>query len=149
VRPRSKAEQLAGWGRIPVVEAHEVRSEDLARITDGRPLSRGLGRSYGDSSLPASPDHEVVSTVLADRMLSFDESTGVLRAEAGLSLRDIYRVFLAKDAFTRAEHFRAMETRIDEFQRIRRQWDPTGKLRSAQSARLLDGAGERQLGAAL
>ena len=31
----------------------------------GRPLSRGLGRSFGDSSLPASADHEVVSTVLS------------------------------------------------------------------------------------
>ena len=30
-------------------------------IADGRPLSRGLGRSYGDSSLPARRDHEVVS----------------------------------------------------------------------------------------
>ena len=28
-------------------------------------------------------------------------------------------------------------TRIDEFQRVRRIWDPTGKLRSAQSVRLL------------
>jgi decaprenylphospho-beta-D-ribofuranose 2-oxidase len=92
-------EQLAGWGRAPVVEAHEVRSENLAGITDGRPLSRGLGRSYGDSSLPASSDHEVVSTVLADRMLSFDETTGVLRAEAGLSLRDIYRSFLPRGWF--------------------------------------------------
>jgi decaprenylphospho-beta-D-ribofuranose 2-oxidase len=58
------------------------------------------------------------------------------------------RIYLAKDAFTRAEHFRAMEPRIEEFQRIRRQWDPTGKLRSAQSMRLLDSAaGEHQLGA--
>jgi len=47
------------------------------------------------------------------------------------------RIYLAKDAFTRAEHFRAMEPRIDEFQRVRRIWDPSGKLRSAQSARLL------------
>ena len=34
------------------------------------------------------------------------------------------RIYLAKDAFTRAEHFRAMEPRIEEFQRIRRKWDP-------------------------
>ena len=76
-----------------------MRSENLARITEGRPLSRGLGRSYGDSSLPAAPDHEIVSTVLADRMLSFNEASGVLRAEAGLSLRDIYRLFLPRGWF--------------------------------------------------
>ena len=47
------------------------------------------------------------------------------------------RIYLAKDAFTRAEHFRAMEPRIEEFQRVRRIWDPNRKLRSAQSVRLL------------
>ena len=46
------------------------------------------------------------------------------------------RIYLAKDAFTRAEHFRAMEPRLAEFQRVRRVWDPDGKLRSAQSVRL-------------
>jgi FAD/FMN-containing dehydrogenase len=48
------------------------------------------------------------------------------------------RIYLAKDAFTRADHFRAMEEpRIAEFQRVRRHWDPEGRLRSAQSVRLL------------
>jgi FAD/FMN-containing dehydrogenase len=46
------------------------------------------------------------------------------------------RIYLAKDAFTRAEHFRAMEPRLEEFQRVRRIWDPNRKLRSAQSVRL-------------
>jgi FAD/FMN-containing dehydrogenase len=46
------------------------------------------------------------------------------------------RIYLAKDAFTRAEHFRAMEPRLDEWQAIRRWWDPTGRLRSAQSVRI-------------
>ena len=47
------------------------------------------------------------------------------------------RIYLAKDAFTRAEHFRAMEPRLDAFTAVRRAWDPTGRLRSAQSVRLL------------
>jgi decaprenylphospho-beta-D-ribofuranose 2-oxidase len=47
------------------------------------------------------------------------------------------RIYLAKDTFTRPEHFRAMEPRLAEFQRIRRLWDPEGKLKSAQSVRLL------------
>jgi FAD/FMN-containing dehydrogenase len=46
------------------------------------------------------------------------------------------RVYLAKDAFTRPEHFRAMEPRLDEWLAIRRKWDPQGKFRSAQSVRL-------------
>jgi FAD/FMN-containing dehydrogenase len=47
------------------------------------------------------------------------------------------RIYLAKDAFTRAEHFRAMEPRLEEWTEIRRRWDPLGKLKSAQSVRLL------------
>ena len=54
-------------------------------------LCRGLGRSYGDSSLPP-PGGEVAGTRLADRILSFDPDSGVLRAEAGLSLRALNRV---------------------------------------------------------
>jgi decaprenylphospho-beta-D-ribofuranose 2-oxidase len=46
------------------------------------------------------------------------------------------RVYLAKDAFTRAEHFRAMEPRLEEFERIRQRWDPDARIRSAQSVRL-------------
>src|SRR4029079_5905966 len=68
----------------------------MVRIHGGRPLSRGLGRSYGDSSLPAANDREVVSTVLADRILSFDADRGLLRAEAGLSLDAIYPLFLPR-----------------------------------------------------
>ena len=43
---------LSGWGR-QAVPGREVRSEDLERLTVGATLSRGLGRAYGDSALPA------------------------------------------------------------------------------------------------
>jgi decaprenylphospho-beta-D-ribofuranose 2-oxidase len=46
------------------------------------------------------------------------------------------RVYLAKDAFTRAESFRRMEPRLEAWQRVRRRWDPDGILRSAQSVRV-------------
>jgi decaprenylphospho-beta-D-ribofuranose 2-oxidase len=90
---------LSGWGRIPV-PGREVRSEDLESLTRDAVLCRGLGRSYGDSSLPP-PSHPVVAgAALADRILSFDPATGVLRAEAGLSLRDMNRIFLPRGFFT-------------------------------------------------
>jgi decaprenylphospho-beta-D-ribofuranose 2-oxidase len=46
------------------------------------------------------------------------------------------RVYLAKDALTRPAQFRRMEPRLDEFLRVRRRWDPQGRIRSAQSVRL-------------
>jgi FAD/FMN-containing dehydrogenase len=95
-RPRTP--QLSGWGRI-AVPAREIVSEDLRKLTENAVLSRGLGRSYGDSSLPPPGRLEVASTVLADRILAFDEATGSLRAEAGLSLRDLLAVFLRRGWF--------------------------------------------------
>jgi FAD/FMN-containing dehydrogenase len=50
------------------------------------------------------------------------------------------RIYLTKDALTRPEHLRAMEPRLARFAEIRRKWDPEGRLRSAQSRRLLGDA---------
>ena len=47
------------------------------------------------------------------------------------------RVYLAKDAFTKPEHFRRMYPRLAEFEALRAKWDPRGALSSAQSQRLL------------
>lgn len=79
--------------------AYELQSEDLAQASVGLPLSRGLGRSYGDSSLPPADDPRVLNTTAADRILSFDEQTGVLHAEAGLSLWTINQLFLRRGWF--------------------------------------------------
>jgi decaprenylphospho-beta-D-ribofuranose 2-oxidase len=95
--PESKNEApLCGWGRYPVVWGAEVVSEDLRASTKGAVLARGLGRSYGDASLPPPGGGPVVTTRLADRILYFNPDTGMLRAEAGLSLREINRLFLAR-----------------------------------------------------
>ena len=91
---------LHGWGRYPVVCGHEIRAENLERITEGAALTRGLGRSYGDASLPASVDSVVACSQLADRLLAFDPETGVVRAEAGFSLRRLNQVFLPRGWFT-------------------------------------------------
>lgn len=90
---------LSGWGRL-AVPGHEIRSENLERITRDAVLTRGLARSYGDSSLPPPSHPVVVGTPLADRILSFDAQSGILRAEAGFSLRGLYGLFLPRGWFT-------------------------------------------------
>ena len=47
------------------------------------------------------------------------------------------RVYLTKDAFTRPEHFRTMEPRLEGWNAVRRKWDPQGRLKSALSLRVL------------
>jgi FAD/FMN-containing dehydrogenase len=78
---------------------HERLSEDLAAVTRGASLTRGLGRSYGDASLPTTADAIVAGSRLADRVIGFDPETGVLSAEAGLSIRDINHTFLPRGWF--------------------------------------------------
>ena len=81
--------ELSGWGRCPVVRAEERVSEDLAEACRGTILTRGLGRSYGDASLPPPGAGPVAGSRLADRVLRFDPEAAVLRAEAGASLRTL------------------------------------------------------------
>lgn len=96
---RRETPMLSGWGRIPR-PGREVVSEDLEALTEQAVLSRGLGRSYGDSALPPPGHLDVATTVLADRVLDFDEDTGRIRAEAGLSLYELNRLFLRRHWFT-------------------------------------------------
>jgi decaprenylphospho-beta-D-ribofuranose 2-oxidase len=90
---------LSGWGRVPE-PGRELVGEDLLSMTRGAALCRGLGRSYGDSSLPAAPSDKVVNTRLANRILSFDPGTGILRAEAGVTLVELNRTLLPRGWFT-------------------------------------------------
>ncbi|MGH7789263.1 MAG: FAD-binding oxidoreductase, partial [Candidatus Binatia bacterium] len=92
--------ELSGWGCYPRVQGYERRGEDLERITAGAVLTRGLGRSYGDSSLPPPGRHVVAGSPLADRLLAFDPETGVVRAEAGFTLMNLNRLFFGRGWFT-------------------------------------------------
>ena len=90
---------LTGWGRHPTIEGLEARSNNLEEITERAAISRGLGRSYGDSSLPARDDELVANTTDADCFLAFAPESGLLRAEAGISIAAINRLFLRRNWF--------------------------------------------------
>jgi FAD/FMN-containing dehydrogenase len=94
----SEAPLLSGWGRIFGV-GRSVSAPDLEKASGEAVLFRGLGRSYGDSALPPPSEPVVVSTVLADRIRFFDRVTGLFRAEAGLALCEINRLFLREGWF--------------------------------------------------
>ena len=88
-------ETLAGWGGHAVPGRERV-GEDLVALTREAVLTRGLGRAYGDAALPPAGHVEVAGTRLADRILAFDPATGILRAEAGLSLRALHALLLPR-----------------------------------------------------
>ena len=97
--PHPPVPMLAAWGRLPR-PGTEVVAENLERASLGANLCRGLGRSYGDSSLPAVPTDRLLATRAATRVLAFDPQTGILRAEAGLSLAEVNRLFMPRGFFT-------------------------------------------------
>ena len=95
---RDHASRLSGWGG-PSVPGRELLSEDLAAVARGAVLTRGLGRSYGDASLPPAGIDTVAGSRLADRLLDFDPATLLLRAEAGLALADLVWLLLPRRLF--------------------------------------------------
>ena len=90
---------LSGWGRHSA-QGRELVGEDLETISARAHLSRGLGRSYGDASLPPSDQPDVLNTTFADRILAFDPESGVLRAESGLALSELNRLLMPRGYFT-------------------------------------------------
>ena len=84
--------RIAGWGGVPAIDGDERVGESLVDVCRPATLTRGLGRSYGDASLPARAGAVVAGTRLGDRVLAFDRDTGVLRAEAGFRLEQLDRL---------------------------------------------------------
>lgn len=97
--------RILSWGRYPKCAHHHVHTpawsdqvpEILQAATPGSLLPYGLGRSYGDSCLNAG--RELIDCRRLNRILGFDESTGMLRCESGATLADIIEVFLPKGWF--------------------------------------------------
>lgn len=92
--------KMHGWGRYPQAEAtlsFPQSLEQCAEVVHGGHdmIARGLGRSYGDSSLAA----QMVSTRYLDHLLAFDDASGVLSCSAGTTLDEILRVFVPRGWF--------------------------------------------------
>jgi decaprenylphospho-beta-D-ribofuranose 2-oxidase len=95
---------LSGWGRYPVVRSTLKRPERISSLTEIAKTSpeqsllmRGAGRSYGDAALNAGG--YTILTERLNRLLAFDDRTGLLRCEPGVSLKDIVDAFLPRGWF--------------------------------------------------
>lgn len=95
---QGKDGMICGWGQV-LQPGRCIESCDLEEASKDAVLFRGLGRSYGDSSLPPVSSPVVVATPLADKIRSFNRETGLLRAEAGLSLHELNRLYLREGWF--------------------------------------------------
>jgi len=99
----SDGTRMTGWGGhptgiCPVVSPSNV--EEVRRMLRSTPHTitpRGLGRAYGDSAI--SDRGFVASSLRLDKFHAFEESTGFLDAEAGVSLAEIIDAFLPRGWF--------------------------------------------------
>ena len=95
-----RAETITGWGRFPVTEGIRLRARSAHDLQEQATaaesmLPQGNCRSYGDACLW----ERVVSTLPLDRLLDFDPGTGLLCAEAGVTLANIIRFTLPQGWF--------------------------------------------------
>ena len=102
----SAVRPLSGWGRFPVETCRIFRPEKPASLpaildsgAESSYIARGLGRSYGDASLNGGGG--VIALERLNRMIAFDDATGVLECEAGVSLAEILDCFLPRGFFLR------------------------------------------------
>ena len=91
---------ISGWGKYPRQESQCTTPSTAALLRtavnqEGSLLARGMGRSYGDSANA----HKVLGTSYCNHFIEFDEQTGKLTAEAGITLREILNVIVTKGWF--------------------------------------------------
>lgn len=96
-----KEATLTGWGRTSTARVALARPERVSSVVEllKQPLKGGLlafgrGRSYGDVAL--NDGGYQLQTTRLDRLLAFDESSGVVVVEPGLTFADLNRVFLPR-----------------------------------------------------
>jgi L-gulonolactone oxidase len=96
---------VRSWGRVTKATHLVARPsfrDQLPGLLNGRPadlsvLAIGLGRSYGESGLNA--DGALIGTAGVDRLIDFDASTGILHAEAGVSLAQVLEFAVPRGFF--------------------------------------------------
>ena len=94
---------LSGWGNYPVLDCPQffqrqvdsIRSLLLDKQSSSL-IARGLGRSYGDSSINVDG---VLNQTSRNRFLSFDSEIGLLHCEAGVSLDEVVQTVLPQGWF--------------------------------------------------
>ena len=93
--------RLSGWGdnirADCVLREPENEGQIQASVDPAGTIPRGLGRSYGDAALNAGG--RVLGLTRFDRYLAFDDATGTLTCEAGVSLGQILADFAPRGWF--------------------------------------------------
>jgi hypothetical protein len=90
---------ISGWGKSDLVSCktyYPATIHELKKLIKGKTIARGLGRSYGDSSI--QPKSTIITTKL-NKIIYFDKKRGILEAESGISIKNILPIILKNNWF--------------------------------------------------
>lgn len=97
---KTESIELSGWGRyrrrLSTVTRPQQTSEAVPPES-GHMIVRGQGRSYNSAGMSA--DGLVMLSERLERVIAFDETSGVLRAEAGTTLAKVLDEFVPRGWF--------------------------------------------------
>jgi len=90
--------QISSWGKNISINSSIVFPENLSQLIrqiKKNCIARGLGRSYGDSSLQSK--NTIVTTKL-NQIIKYNREKGILEAESGISIEQILKI-IVKDGW--------------------------------------------------
>ncbi len=91
--------RISGWGKNNFVDCKTVKPKTVFEIKKhivAKCIARGLGRSYGDSSM--QPNKTIIMTNYSD-ILRFDKKKGIIKLQAGISLLKLLKYIIPKGWF--------------------------------------------------
>lgn len=91
--------RISGWGRNIALDANVSFPKSLKELKKDikkNCIARGLGRSYGDSSI--QPSKTIITTKLKN-IISFNKKTGILESECGVSIKQLNKLIINKGWF--------------------------------------------------
>ena len=83
--------KLSGWGKNKFFNcniAYPKNINELKALVKGNTIARGLGRSYGNSSI--QPSSTIVTTKL-NKILYFNKKNGIIEVESGISIKELVK----------------------------------------------------------
>jgi decaprenylphospho-beta-D-ribofuranose 2-oxidase len=96
--------EISGWGGYPRVRSRVYRAERVSDLSEmllsgneAQWITRGEGRSYGDAA--TNGDRAVVDVRRLNRLLNFDQETGMLECEAGVTVEELLAIFVPRGWF--------------------------------------------------
>ncbi len=91
--------KISGWGNNKFIKSKiyfPKKISEIKKLIKPKTIARGLGRSYGDSSI--QPNSTIITTKL-DKILYFNDKTGIIEAESGIAIEAILGAIVKKGWF--------------------------------------------------